>query len=254
MQYRIVPVEWEAQLAGFSPRTNTSKWLKLIWEQGYPWEPVNRWIIYEMIPGDAIPLEILDELEDPDPPSARGNYYDKVLGHFVNNPQILITERAWNLFKQFGCWGRPYWIIQGKSGGHKKWLSNSEKSLLKLAGLPTDTAAPGDLPYADFDSRVMAQLRKQEQLSHTHGRLKRTKQIDQETYRAVEDANEKQFRRELVKWLKEQVAEIADDVTKSLIALDAPRGDFDVRRAEAMQEAAEENFIETGKTSGLIKP
>jgi hypothetical protein len=252
LERREVPAEWETVLAEFSPRTNTSKWLKLIWEEGYPWEPVGRWIIYEMIPGEAVPYEILDELENPAPPSARGNYYDKVLQKFVNNPDVLITERAWRMWKQFGAWGRPYWVIQGERGGHKRWFSNNEKKFLKLAGLPHEPSPPGDLPYAPFDERVMQQLRKQELLSHTHDRLLRTKQIDADAYRAREDATERQFRIELVDWLKLQVEQIAGDVHSSLSRLDAPRRDMSTAEIEAL-EKAEENFIETGHVAGLKK-
>jgi hypothetical protein len=198
-------------------------------------------------PARGINADILAELKGP-PPSKRGNYYDRVLGRFVRNPDVNITERAWNLYQQFGCWGRPFWVIQGDKGGHKRWFSSIEKKFLKLAGLPADPPVPGDLPYADFDERVMEQLRRHDRLQAVHGNLKRFKAENTELWEQRKDEAEKEFRRQLVTWLKEQVAEIAPDVTKSLFGLDAPRRRINASRFEEMTERAEENFIETGRT------
>ena len=250
MVQRDVPADWAAHLAELSPTDNITSYLRLIWEPGYPWEPVNRWMVYQMHRAHTVDALIREQLQHPLPPSKMGNYYDSVLGEFVRNPDCLITERAYWLYRETGCWGRPFWVIQGAHGGHKRWFSPSEKKSLKLAGLPTDPAAPGDLPYADFDNRVIAQLRAHDLLRDEEGSLLRMRELSQGAMDARRENQERRFREQLVKWLHTQVADIAPDAHRSLVALDAPRSNADPREIEERQEIAEQNFIETGHTNG----
>lgn len=250
-----VPKEHEARLAEFSPQTEHFTWLKLIWEAGYPWEIVERYMIYQMVPRRAVIPEILEQLEHPLPPSKMGNYYDTVLQEFVRNEDCLITERAYWLFRETGCWGRPYWVIQGKKGGHKRWYSPTEKKFLKLAGLPHEPPAPGDLPYAEFSDLTLEALKRQDALKGVQGSLKRLKKaLGNEQYSKRYEAENQEFRRQITAAIYDQVDEIAEDVRKSLMKLDAPRNKFDPKKLEALQERAEQAFIETGSTKGnLIK-
>ena len=247
-----VPLAWEKRLAEFSPPTDRFSWLKLIWESGHPWEgAVDRWFIYQMIPAKAVDEAIIEQLEMP-PPSEMGNYYDATLGEFVRNPDCMITERAWHLWRETKCWGRPFWVIQGTKGGHKRWFSTLESKFLKLAGLPADPPIPGDLPYAPFDDRVMAQLEAYDLMRGVHGSLKRNKHLGNAQNAIRQERQEKEFREELVRWLACQVEEIAPDVTKGLMGMDAPRRDLDVKKMHRMQEEAEQSFIETGRTNGQL--
>jgi hypothetical protein len=255
---RDVPIEWEEQLAELSSPTDKFTHLKLLWEPGYPWEHVERFMIYQMIPrhgmNSPLQLAVLEQLEHPLPPSKMGNYYDTVLGRFVSNPDCLITERAYWLYRETGCWGRPYWVIQGTQGGHKRWFSPVEQKFLKLAGLPSDPPAPGDLPYAPFDERVMAKLTAQDMMKGTHSGLRFRKAKLGGVYDARYEDDETRFREELVAWLKTQVDEMdGERVTNSLMKLDAPRSKLDPRVIEERAEQAEENFIKTGRTHGGLK-
>lgn len=261
---RTVPKEAEDWLREYSPPTTRFKWLKLIHEEGYPWEPIDRFIIYEMLPEkimepdageeDQLLPMILEQLRHPLPPSEMGNYYDHALGEFVRNDDCLITERAWHMYRETGCWGRPYWVIQGENGGHKRFFSQTEKKLLKLAGLPSEPPDPGDLPFAEFDNRVKNQLAAQDMLRGIQTRLKGAKEqgIAQNALR--QERLERQFREGLLKFLFAQVADIAKDVHQSAIALDAPRMDSDrTKELERLSEEAEAAFLETGRTDGLIR-
>jgi len=248
---RDVPKAWEAQLREFSPPTTRFTYLKLRWEPGYPWEsPVERWIIDQMIPEHAVEEGILEQLRDYPPPSAMGNHYDAVLGEFVRNPDCLITERAWHTFRETRCWARPFWVIQGPNGGHKRWFSNVERNFLKLAGLPEEPPVPGDLEYADFDERVMAHLRAYDLLRNQHAGLKRKRDLLGGLQDARTEAEERRFREQMVKWLSDQVTEAAEGVTESLMLMDAPRRDIDVREIERRDEQAMQNYIELGNSHG----
>ena len=256
---RAVPVEWERQLAEYSPPNPRFTWLKLIHEPGDPWdEPVDRFIIYQIIPmhvrEDNEFLDgIFSQLEGPSPRQS-GNYYDSVLQRFVRGSDLDITQRAWELFRELKeqglpGWGRPWWVIQGTKGGHKRWFSATEKKMLRLNGLPSDPPAPGELPYADFDHRVMAAIARHDTLRKAHGNLGNMRA---EAGRADREL-EKQWRIELLKWLSDQVADIAPDVHKALMKLDKPR-DPNAPDWQEVEEKQTENFVETGRTDGVVVP
>lgn len=249
---RDVPRDWETQLAELAPRSDQTTWLKLIWEEGYPWERVERFIIYEMIPAHAVDAEILAQLQRATPPQGR---YDAVLEEFIPEDGCMITKRAWRLYQEFQCWGRPYWVIQGSRGGHKRWFNNTERQMLKLAGLPQDPPAPGDLDYAPFDERVVTQLVKHDLLRDEQGRIRaalgKRKIQTLVGFRGKEEADAQTFRKLLLDWLGDQVAEVAPDAHRALLQMDAPRKDVDVVRVEEAMERAEQTFIETGRVPGL---
>lgn len=242
---RAVPEEWERQLAEISPPNPRFSWLKLIWEPGDPWDkPVERYIIYQMVPFHAIPADILAELQGPSP--RKRNYYDSVLERFVRDPDCLITLQAWELFRTTKCWGRPWWVIQGDKGGHKRYFSHTEKKLLRLMKLPVNPPIPGDLPYAEFDNRVIRQILLHDNLRHAQGGILSVR--NGPAGRAATAEKEKEFRIALMKWLKDQAEMVAPDIHRSLVALDAPRrrGGPDYERLDAEME---ENYVETGSAA-----
>jgi hypothetical protein len=249
---RTVPKEWQRQLSELWPRSEEISWPLLIWEAGYPWEPVNRWMIYEMLPPHAVLPDILEQLMDAAPPKG---HWDAVLDEYIHEDDKTITTRAWHLWREYQCWGRPLWVIQGKNGGHKRWFNPTEKKLLQLAGLPSEPAAPGDLPYAPFDNRVIAKLVQHDLLRDMSGvvrsALGKKKILTLAGTRRAEDDAARDFRKKLLAWLYEQIEEVAGDVTTSLLALDAPRRDLDTSKLQAALERDEEAFITAGRP-GLI--
>lgn len=258
---RVVPESWERELNDISPSQNRFVWLKLIYEEGHPWEPVERYMLYQMTPERLMVAglmpDILEQLKDPDPPSAHGNYYDTVKEEFVRDPNCLITERAWHLYRETGCWGRPYWVIQGERGGHKRWFTRAEQQLLRFAKLPTEPPAPGDLPYAEWDERVKEKLLQLDVLRGEHGERRRTAALAK-GHSALEEKEKElqlELRQKLLGFLKEQVTEIGDEATKALLKVDAGRvrrDRFEQARIEEGMEKTEDNFLTTGSRSGLI--
>lgn len=265
---RVVPIEWEKELAEISPPNGRFLWLKLQYRAGYPWEPIERYMIYQMTPAHLMEVKagqkpslmsvILEQLQDPDPPSAHGNFYDKqfdngdgTTGKFIRNPDCLITEHAWQLYRETGCWGRPYWIIQGDKGGHKWEFTKAEKKLLMQAGLPRDPPRAGDLPYAEWDDKVKAKLMLLDMLRGQHGERRRAAAVAKG--HSVQEEHEKELqlelRKNLVKFLADQVSEIAPDAHKALLEMDAPyvhHTKEETLRHEERMEQAEEDFIQTG--------
>lgn len=248
LSHADVPRDWETQLAETWPRHENQTWPKLIWEPGRPWEtPVDRWFIYEMIPECAIDPGILEQLQDLSPPQG---YWSEEAGEFISDGST-ITTRAWHLYRETGCWGRPLWVIQGTKGGHKRWFSKTEQQLLKLAGLPTTPPVPGDLPYAPFDNRVVEALMKHDALRDEQGKIRSGLNLTIGGFRARQEAEARLFRVKLLAWLEDQISEMDPErITKSLQVLDAPRSQHDPKEIEAAEDAAKHNFIETGRIGG----
>lgn len=171
---RVDP-EWERSLRAISPVRDTATYLKLVWVAGdvidsrfreaddpdRPRGLVERWFIYQMHPLPMLSENMLDlVLEDlcgPDP-RTRGRL-DAKTGLYHPDPSCNIDRMQWLLFKETGCYGRPYWVIQGSNGGHKRRWNSVEKRLSILNDGPSDPPVPGSLPYAEPDERVWEQLR-----------------------------------------------------------------------------------------------
>src|SRR3990167_4026661 len=124
---RPVPEAWERAVWAVAPPSNFLSWLRLVWEPGDVWEPVERWMIYQMRAPRFVRPEMLKELRGPSPRST---------GHYCTR----------------------WWCIQGDQGGHRHRLDRIEAKVSRLHNGPNDTPAPGDLPYADFDSRVFHKI------------------------------------------------------------------------------------------------
>lgn len=210
---------WQAQLDAYAPRSDQMAWVKLVWEPGDPWAPVQRWMLYEMLPRTFLDPWVVEELSGPDP-RTRG-YFDKVAGRFVESPDQVFTKRQWDLYRETGCFGRPFWVLQGSGGGHKRWFTDTESRLLALGGFPTEPPPPGSLPYAPFDRRVLEHLA-------TLDRLKRgTEKLNALRLSESRAAAERKLMEELVGWLGEQMGEAAEMLLSAVDTADIPRSEHE---------------------------
>ena len=175
---RPLSEEWERRLWTIAPPSQFTSWLKLVWEPGDAWEPVERWMIYQMRaprlirPSDR--ASIMAQLRGPSP-RAFGHYCApqwctcRVKLHAwrccANRGSAQCRQERharsidymqWKLFQETGHLGKRWWCIQGDQGGHRHALDAVEQRVLRIMtkGRVSDTPAPGDLPYADFDART----------------------------------------------------------------------------------------------------
>ena len=116
---------------------------------------------------------------------------------------------------------------------------------------------PGDLPYAEWDERVKAKLGVLDMLRGEHGERRRAAALAKG--HSVQEEHERELQLELRKrvlaFLHEQVSEVAPDVHKGLMKVDASRRQTSREeqiKIERMQEQAEEAFITTGSSKGLV--
>jgi hypothetical protein len=134
---------------------------------------------------------------------------------WVGGPSPLITRTAWEIFQRFGGWARPYYVLQGTAGGHRYKWHPWEQKLSEMVGGPKDTPAPGDLPYAEPDLRTWAAIKKADLANKYRMTLA---EISKGTIAADRDAIEaaKHCTSELIKWMGDQVAAHADELTVAL--------------------------------------
>ncbi len=146
--------EWQRALDRLAPRDGVLSWLKLAWLPGYAWQPVGRWVLYQMVEKDRTPDVVLRHLDGPDPRTLGA--WDPVAGRWVSRAQV--SRFQWDLYRSTGCYATTFWIVQGARGGHRAKFDRVESALSVMRGGPAEPPVPGALPYAPFDNRVVAML------------------------------------------------------------------------------------------------
>ena len=165
---RQAPTEWDRMLKAVVPQYEGLGGFLIRWEPGEEWDPIQRWIIWQtMTPADTQKLILADNplvmgLVDEHPRA--GAKWNEARGCYVKpDGRTAKTDKlTWEIYHETGCKASRFWVVQGETGGHRYNLSGIERKLLKLGsrGKLKDVPNPGDLPYADFDSRVLPHFEK----------------------------------------------------------------------------------------------
>lgn len=170
--------EWVAALRALSPVSDQHSWLHLAWEPGDDWDPIERWLIYQVVPWARVGPTVRAELLGPDPRST-GHYCgprslcgcppNRRPDLWVGGAAGIIDHAAWRLYRELVAlqasswtamppgaagWARPWWVIQGAHGGHPRYYTSAEAALAELADLPSEPPVPGEWPYAEPDQRT----------------------------------------------------------------------------------------------------
>ena len=260
---RIAPAEWTAALRELSPMSRERGWLELVWEPGDPWRRAERWALWEMIHPGVVDREEVAELEGPHPRSEGHACTSVPIGNWAprwkrtqpcicrrkteswrKGPCIDVTLDQWKLYRRTGYVGRPFWVIQGTTGGHKHSFTNDEKVLLEEQGYLVDPPATGALEYAPFDGRVLRQISRFNRLWQFQNNAEEYEYAMGEGYEQYRAGVEKQLRVQLVAHLKEQMADVAAEIVDHQHELEAfARTSLDYDR---IAEQNEEKFITTG--------
>lgn len=188
IEYDRVPrSEWQAALdAQHVPGTAR---VVIAWEAGDVWQPIHRWFLWQLQPwGLSQNDAVKRELRGPHPRST-GHYCAPASGcGCVNEFGVpthvhawkggatrLIDRQTWELHRRIEretgdlVIPRRLWVIQGATGGHPFQISISEQKLRREQGLPEDVPSAGDLPYAEFDPRVLVALERYDLWRYAHG-------------------------------------------------------------------------------------
>lgn len=251
---RDVPPEWDAMLAAVSPRSQRLPWLKLAWMSGMSYEPVCRWVLYEMVPDLGIvdpfrlaalrgppPRQLGEWVVDEEPPYAK---------RWVSHS--LVSQLQWDLFRDTGCAPFLFWIVQGPNGGHRWRLPAAEKQFVcSLYGEGADVPSPGERPYADFSQRTIDQIVRHDRLrqwdqqrSQPFGTLRKS---DAGLYVAAQVFDQKrEYAALMLKYLTDQiedgVSNLSDRDIQRIMDRTVPAEHGNVKNASA--EALEQRLVE----------
>lgn len=146
---RLPPAHWEQALAEIAPYSDRHSWLKLAWN-----DECERWVIYQMVPPRYVSSVYWADEQPVRFDAVKKKWYPDP------NQRLLLRRDAmsitgWRLYKATGHAPSLWWIIQGSNGGHRYKLDKIESKLAQIEWGVTDTPCPGELPYAEFDHRVL---------------------------------------------------------------------------------------------------
>lgn len=165
---------WQREVDRAFPPADRISRLVLRWEPGDAFQPIQRFTIWQAQDPrtTAVPPFIRDALRGPNP-RATGHYCAP--GHCLcpmkanrwrGGANRHLDRETWALYRDTGLYGRRWWTVQGDRGGHRFTLDPDEleAKLLQLKAGVNQTPAPGDLPYAPFDARVLHKIARLDQV------------------------------------------------------------------------------------------
>lgn len=268
-QDREVPADWQRELERIVPRTARIPWLKIVWQPGMTYEPVQRWEIYEMQPNlQYVEFDVRQALKGRSPREDGEWVIDRRIPEHLGGKRWItssfVSTVQWQLYQETECFPLRFWIIQGTRGGHKWKLSAAEKSFIQyLRGRPRieleessieqqddgeiDTPCSGDLPYAEWDNRVRDKIiecdklrtwklskpwdGRQENKTDAGLFVKRDRKADEERFAAA-----------MLHYLESQVGDVVSDIPRSLLPslplIDRVGGDEDALDEQLITDTA----------------
>jgi hypothetical protein len=254
---RQPPADWIRSLREVSEKSDEVGWLYLHWEAGDPWVPGQRWVLYEMLHEKWVDDAVMDELRGPHPrseghmcstkvPKQFGCLCRRKLGAWRGGPCQLVTLTQYQLYRTTGYVAKPFWIIQGTTGGHLWEFDESEREILRYANLPSEAPRLGALPYAPFDGRVLRQIMRRNRLRAMGGSIEAYKQTMGAGYDVYRQKIAREMRARYVEYLEQQLQDVNE-----LFIRAAKKGDLDDQPRtdvnwEKVEEASTATYIEEG--------
>lgn len=203
------PEGWEEALRAESPITTRYSHLRFFWYRAR-----GRWILYDCVPRtlihDDVPQgapilgrELIAALEGPPP---RDLHEDKRCDY--------VSDVQHEFYRLFKVYARPFWVLQGETGGHQVKFSPWQQNVLHAKMLQTEPPPVGSLPFAPFDNRVVKHLR---HLNRLHAFDDRVEKLEQSG--SIEAANaelasiQKEIRIAEAAFIEEQMQPVVDMAT-----------------------------------------
>ena len=243
---RKVPKRWQADLDQLTPGDRLSR-LVLTWQSGWPWDPLQRWEVYEVLPASSIAsiltqeelLGITDSLTRGLWQALRGAD-PRTVGRWVRDPDVpqhlggkkwrsdsLVSHTQWRLHQETGGLPHRTWIIEGTHGGHTLRLGQMEKGFLLASGVePKAVHAlaeawpnPGSRPYADYDARTFHALAERDRLrAWTRSKpwdARTDRQTAQDLVLTERKDRHEQIMKRVVKWIDDQIGDFVADIPRT---------------------------------------
>jgi hypothetical protein len=126
-----------------------------------------------------------------------------------------------------------------------------EQALMQAKGLEMEPPEAGSLPFAEWDTRVEAQLRSRDRLAQMQMRMAKLRaSAGTDLQQAESDLAEEQFRREFWGWWKEQMEPQAEFWAWYSAKEEAQH--LPIRQASQAEQAAAEQTEEAYLTTGNL--
>lgn len=147
------PADWARALRAISPVTTAYSHLRPYW-----YRAGGRWVLY-----DCLPVELID------PAALQGGMVTgrEILAALTGAPPReraladvcpYVSDLQHEFFRRYRVYARPFWVLQGETGGHQVTFTPWQQNVLAAKGLPTRPPAIGSLPACPFDNRAIQQL------------------------------------------------------------------------------------------------
>ena len=214
---------WQAEIDARVPTGEHLTRLYLRWEPGDIWAPVQRYVLWELVPNtdaeghDVLLPEVRRALNGPHPRST--GHHDAQRKRWVGGPCAIegIDRGTYEVFKETGRYGKRWWVFQGK-GGHPIDVPWIRQKTAKLMGEPyPEPPSVGDLPYCEPGTRIFDRIAGYDKYRswrynidwafRNHAHLSADETREAEEYAAL-----------MTHWWDSQIAEVMDEVPKSAIA------------------------------------
>lgn len=261
--------EWQEELDRLAPPAASVSSLRITWLPGDHWDPIERWVIWQVYPEGIVPHIAREALHGPHPRSQGHACFPRINGkkgcdcgafppwytwkhRWTGGPPSAAGVSKWTyeLYQATGRFHRLYWIVQGGFGGHRYKYTPQESRVSVLHGGPEQPPAPGELPYAEPDHRTFARIGAADQLRRWRG-VKDFTARDGRDLDRLEAAQSDAYQEQLWAWLDGQLGEPADKLRFEL------RRRSEIPRPKAGTKASQQDegeALETYKTYDDLRP
>lgn len=229
---------WQAALDQAFPRASNGSGVVVRWQPGDLESPVQRWVVDQWLPvSQCYSMDFANGTRVPIP--VMGHYLRELARNRAELPPWL--ARIHRVVQDHGCLPVPLWIVQGTDGGHPVTFGTVDRIWAQYRTGSADAPAPGSLPYADFDGRVVQGLVERDRwrgvwnsaLAEAEGR---------------EEEAERRVRRLIDESTQASMAEVIERVAPSVLA-NAPRDGV-----EYDYQGEIDQYLETGEIASRAIP
>lgn len=256
-----LPEAWRKDLAAISPASPHLGHAELWWEAGFPWAPVQRWLVYQCIPLATMSRDTqldwaeLMEMEQPcrcsyiwtagavcsrclTPWPCECGAHTQPDSYRCPHCKRVRSQGRTNLIDAFrrGYHAQPLWVIQGESGGHKLRYTSAERIIAARLGMAPTPPEPGALPYAPYDSRVRTNLLNYDLSQRRFASLKGARAHERATLERAARAAQEAYLTGVIEAAKADVSPTFAD--------ELPR---DLNATPVDEASASAKYIETGR-------
>lgn len=199
---QIVP-DWLADLRAVSPVSTLHSYLMPYW-----YRAGQRWVLY-----DVLPIEAIDDELDTGSGMTGAQLKEIMAGPRPSELpyDVPISDTQHEMFRLWRGYARPYWVLQGESGGHQVNFSPDQASALLRMGLESAPPKVGALPPCPFDNRVTQQLRHLNRLHQFQDSIDRLRASGSaEAARAETERVERMVRESEMAFIEAQMRPVVD--------------------------------------------